>query len=82
MAAEVEVPSGWKGGAPLRVEVCCGSLALAVEAGSDSEGFSSLVKVWSGEWRAGSDLLPWLYCPWCGAVLKKPPADPRPKGGA
>lgn len=74
----VSTASAWTGGADLVVEVCCAVFGQALEPGTDNEAFGRAISPWQG-WRIASGLPTILYCPWCGAVLKKAPADPRPK---
>jgi len=68
-----EPPVGGAGAEP-RPDPCCRAFAKALEAGTDAEGYGSLLYRdwnWSGkksraDWRFCADLPPLNYCPWCG----------------
>jgi hypothetical protein len=50
---------------------CCLEFDRAREVGSDSEGYGRLIHHWDGKYVMGTDMLPILYCPWCGYEIEE-----------
>lgn len=48
---------------------CCDEWAHAQQGGTDSEGYSALLRQIGGHWFMGSysDLRAVKFCPWCGS---------------
>jgi len=58
---------------PIKAETeCCDAFRTALEAGTDSEEYMSLIEFKKGDWEAGNCLPPMVFCPWCGAKLEPP----------
>ena len=56
-----------------RDQVCCEGFHMALQGGTDNEGYGPLLSHWHGEWRVGLDLPEIQYCPWCGRSLEEIP---------
>jgi len=65
---------GGRGGAGTRIEVCCSLFALAMQSGTDNEGYGPLIGLddFAGkiDWAMGVGLPQPFHCPWCGAVTE------------
>ena len=48
-------------------DVCCEAFRVAHEAGSDAEGYGSLMR--EGDFQSGVELPALRYCPWCGHAV-------------
>jgi len=53
------------------IKCTCQAFNDAQLAGTDNEAYGALIRFWDGEWKAGCDLPPITFCPWCGKSLNK-----------
>lgn len=51
---------------------CCDEFLLALNEGTDNEGWMPLISIENGRWDMGLDLPPLNFCPWCGKKLENP----------